>query len=173
MLPYTILAGVPTMTDYEVISLYKRMEAERTLKWFFYSGGFDDEDAFLGMVKTQFSSLYVMVSKEDRRPLTVIMLDGFRGRTAYIHLVSFKETWGRDAESIAREGISELLEDSFDQLYGLVPLENSLAINFAEQIGGIRMTPDLPKGAWSAKTQKSTPAALFLFLGDEDENSKR
>lgn len=172
MLPYIPVDGIPTFADSELKSLYQRMEEEGSVKWFFYGGGIDSGEDFARHVKSPNIAMWVVESKEDRRPLAIILLDGVRNKTAYGHFIFFKETWGKTSVTIGKEAISELLAmDSIEMIYGLLPEENKLAIRFTEKIGGIRMNPILPKGAWNGVEKKPVPAVMFYFMEDENADS--
>lgn len=135
LLPYTLVDGICTLRDSEILELIDRAERDGSKSDIFFGDPEYTKLDFLNKVKSEPNNLLLKVLV-DSKDAGFIFLDNIRFKHAFGHFCFFKEFWGRGGV-IGREIIRQLRE-TFECIIGVTPIENRRA-QVALQIAGMEM----------------------------------
>ena len=175
ILTYGQRDGSRTLRDSFIMDLYDRMVNDGSDKTVFYAGHIDSRESFLKYIKNPSLAFYVLTV--DGEVVGMTWLDHIEDKKAYNHFCVFSEFWGKDTVKLGRATLGRLINMQyggqyvFDLFTGIVPVWNTLAIDFAVACGGKNLGI-VPCGIWNAKKQKSESAAFIYYTREgEDDNS--
>lgn len=175
LIPYAWNDGVPTFRDSQVMDLYARMEADGTAADSFHDGSVRCAADFLRCMKTGPSWLYVFAD-HHRGPVGIGWINNIRLKSASGHFCFFSSVWGqKDLPELGFWGVQRLLRMTgsdgqylFDMFWGLLPVENHLAVKFVSRAGGHKLGV-LPNGLWDAARGCSVDGMLYYFVREGGE----
>ncbi len=175
LLPFAQVDGISTMTDSQIMELYRHTEQDGLIDVVFYDGSIQTEKDFLSMVKAPGTVFYVFF--EGLQEQGYVWLNRFEGRGARIHFCGFKHAWGRalpmgqfcvDFFTWVKDLEGNFL---FDLLMGITPAENIFARAFVQRCG-FRELGEVPKAVWNTKAGKSLPGIFFYYDLQEARDKK-
>jgi hypothetical protein len=166
LLPYTLIDGVPTFKDSDIIQMYHWMKKDKTLETVFYnvSSALLTENFFIRFWKRQDLKMFVLIS--EKKVAGLIWLDRIIDSTAMIHINSFKWIWGRTTVPIFRKAICKIFTNyDIDVLIGQIPETNELAIKFSEKVGFLKCGI-IPKSLYNHRFVKKVDAHVTYACKD-------
>jgi hypothetical protein len=166
LLPYTLIDGIPTLKDSDIIKIYHWMKKDKTLETVFYNVGSEllTREFFIRFWKRQDLRMFVILS--DNKVAGLIWLDRIIDSTAMIHINSFKWTWGGNSVPLYREATCEIFTKyGIDVLIGQIPVTNELAIKFSEKVGFLQCGI-IPKSLYNHRLDKKVDACVTYACKD-------
>lgn len=162
--PYTTHDGIATYPDSFIRALYVKMTKDQSHKDVFMDGSVRNENDFLRIMKIGRNSLFVV--EVDDEVSGIVWLNNFEERFAWFHFCFFSNIWGQDTVRVGRYCVNELLylENNegylFDMLCGIVPENNSKAINWCHKMR-FEILGRLPCSVYNAREEKSETGVIF------------
>lgn len=163
LFPYTVVDGIPSMADSEIMSLYDEMEAQHQLRWVFFSGGVTNREEFKNFIKAGKNPFWLIIDRDTMQPYGHILLTDCKAKSAYIHICFFR---CNDKARYAAQFCNEILKImNYDVLLGFTPATNVKINKFTETVPGWKRLGIVPKAAWDNMEKKSVDAVLYYFQG--------
>lgn len=153
--------GQPSIPDHAVMSLYDKIFEDGANRYLTH--GIETREKFLDAMENG-CRLHVVI--EEGRPLAIVWLNRFEGKTARIHFCFFKEAWGARSVEVMRFIVTELLNIQFegeyvyDSLLGVTPVSNKPAVTFLHRLPFVRVLGDIPGYFFDEETRQSEPGTM-------------
>jgi len=151
VIPYTLIDGIPTFRDSEIVGFYTRMEKEGTASTVFSDGIINNARDFLAVMKSNLNMLYVIFVDDEQSG--VFWLNRFEARFARMHWCLFSNQRGKDSIGIGVEVLRIIMNWKdrdgkylYDMLLGIVPSSNKIAIGYCKKCGGV-IQGEIPNAA--------------------------
>jgi len=166
LLPYCKVDGIRTVSDSQIIELFKKTTDEGLDKIVFYEGTIKTDESFLQLAKSQGTFFYLLYKHKDLVGYT--WLNRLENKTARQHYCVFKKYWG-DSEALGKFTINTFLNQKdkdgvylLDLLTGYIPAWNERAIKFSLKCGG-KTYGEIPNAIYNATAKQSEPAVFIYY----------
>lgn len=170
IIPYTLIDGVPTYRDSEILDLYDRMVADKTVDAVFSDLQIQTSGEWLAAMKSNLNMLFVIYADDEIS--AILWLNRFEGRTARNHFCTFSNAWGKHTVGMARAAFDYVLHLKgpaggylFDVITGILPAANQLALGYITRVG-VKYHGPVPNVCFSKRSGKSEPG-YFTYITRE------
>ena len=171
LLPYTLVDGIPTMRDSEIMGFYDRMVKDGTADIVMYDDTVTDRESFLLSMISRGTFFYAIKLKQE--VVGLVWLNRIEKKKAYLHFCAFSNIWGKQTKEIGKVVTEKLIrtknngEYLFDIFIGFVPDSNPWAVDYMVQCGCIAACT-IPNICWNRTKQESEPGTLIYYIREED-----
>ena len=160
ILPYTLIDGVPTLKDSDIIQIYNWMKNDQTLETVFYNVSKEKltDRFFLKFWKRNDLKMFVLL--HENKVGGMIWFDRIVDSTATIHINAFKWTWGNISVMLFRKAVCRIFaEQNIDVMIGQIPEINKKAIKFSDRVG-FDKSGIIPKALYVERLKKKVDAYI-------------
>lgn len=126
--------GAWTLPDEYILAQLDRAEGDGVLDCIFYGDSKYSKQDFIDKLKYQAKNNLFLVVIYDGKPAGFGLLDNMRWRHAGFHFCIFSEYWGTRLAVDGSKEIYRRLLERFSVLVGVVPADNTFAIEFCRKL---------------------------------------
>lgn len=158
-MPYVEIDGIPTFADSQLGAMYDRIVDEEK-SYIFCDGTIPNKEAFIGMVKSNDTSFYVVYQGEIM--VIIFWLNRFEGAIARVNWCAFNGVSARTKIKAGRYINKVMTDKIFDLLIGYTPESNGAAIRYIKLCGG-KIVGTVPDLIWNEEKQMSEPGVISYY----------